>query len=83
MRTVRIYTIGKTQLLAEYRVKKVFEPTFYHKPIETLSAKRCREVLNKIYPNSKVSDCLVVFEWADNGTSWVQEIYRQGTILIG
>ena len=89
MRKVKIYkrpsnaTNYELQLIAEYQVKKVFEDSFYHRPIETLSAKRCREVLNKLYPTSKVNSELVIFEWVDSGYKWGQKIYRTGTILIG
>lgn len=81
MRKVKVYY--QSELLAEYNVRKVFEETFYHTPIETLSAQRCREILNKIYPHFKAEKVLLTFEWVDSGYRWSQEIYRKGTILNG
>lgn len=89
MRTVRIYQRPynvnnyEPQLIAEYKVKNVYESSFYFRPVPTLSAKRCREILNTLYPNSKVNEDLVICEWVDSGYRWLQEIHRQGTILIG
>ena len=78
---IRIYTVGKKEFIGEYRVKSVYESTFYHKNMPILSAKSCREILNKVYPHFKADKELFVFENVDTGYTGVQHIYRRGTIL--
>ena len=83
MRKVNIYKIGKTELIASFNVRNVYESSFYFRPMPTLSAKRCREVLNTLYPNFKSNSDYLVFEWDDTKFTWTQNIHRQGTILVG
>ena len=80
MRIVRIYTIGKKELLAELNVRNVYESSFWFRPMPTISDRRCRKILRELHV--KNIDYLV-FEWADNGFTWVQGLYWDGTILVG
>lgn len=83
MRKVRIYTIGKTKLIAELNVKNTYESSFYFSPMPTISGRRCTKILNELYPHYKADDVQLVFEWVDSGFTWVQGLYRDGTILVG
>ena len=47
----------------------------------TLSAKRCREILNTVYPHFKAKSEMFVIENVETGYTGVQSIYRNGTIL--
>lgn len=79
--TVNIYTIGKKELIATYDVKSVYDSNFYHRNMPTLSAKRCREILNIVSPNYKTSSERLVFENVETGHTGTQEVNREGTIL--
>ena len=68
MRTLKVYSIGKTELLKEYQIKS-----------STLSANRCRELLSILYPHFKAEKSTLIFEC--DGYTWVQEINRKGTTL--
>lgn len=59
---IRIYTIAKRQLLVEYNVRSSYESTFYHRNMPTLSAKRCRQILDTVSPHFKVESELFAFE---------------------
>lgn len=78
---IRIYTIAKRQLLVEYNVRSSYESTFYHRNMPTLSAKRCRQILDTVSPHFKVESELFTFENVKTGYTGMQKIYRQGTIL--
>ena len=83
MRKVRIYTIGKKELLAELNVRNVYESSFWFRPMPTISARRCRKIIKSLYPSSKDNIDYLVFEYVDNGFTWIQGLYWQGTILVG
>lgn len=78
---VNIYTIGKKQLLGTYTARDAYESSFYFRNMPTLSAKTCREVLNAISPDFKISSKILVFENAETGYTGMQELHRSGTIL--
>lgn len=78
---INIYTLEKEKLIGTYNVKNSYESTFYHREIPTLSAKRCREILNSVSPNYKIDYETFVIENVDTGYSGIQKIYRRGTIL--
>lgn len=78
---IAIYTIGKKKLIGTYNVKKVYDSSFYHRNMLTLSAKRCSEILNAISPNYKIESELLVFENVETGYTGTQKVYRNGTIL--
>ena len=78
---IRIYTIAKRQLLVEYNVRSSYESTFYHRNMPTLSAKRCRQILDTVSPHFKVESELFAFENVNTGYTGMQKIHRQGTIL--
>lgn len=86
---VRIYERGNTrngntpQLLREYNVRNVYESSFYFRPVPTLSAKRCRGILNELFPHFKAEKELLLFENVETGYKWLQELHRNGTILNG
>ncbi len=83
MKKVKIYTIGKAELIAEVNVKNVYEDSFYHRNMPTLSARRCKQILNDIYPHFKADGITLVFEYVDSGFTWTQQLHRNGTILVG
>ena len=79
---INIYTIGKREKIAEnVRVKSVYDPKFYFRNMPTLSAARCRKILDTINPHFKAESQLLVFEDAKTGYTGTQELHRQGTIL--
>lgn len=78
---VRIYKIANHELIGEYNVKSAYEERFYHRDMPTLSAKRCREILNTVCPHCKIESETFLFEDARNGHAGMQPIYRQGTKL--
>ena len=81
MRKLNIYSIGREKIIWTGNVKNVYESSFYFRTMPTLSAKRCRQILDVLYPHFKAEKETLVFEWVDNGYTGVQELYRQGTIL--
>lgn len=78
---IRVYRIGKTNLIGEYNVKNIYDSRFYHRNMPTLSAKRCREILDSVSPNFKIESELFVIENVETGYTGIQYIHRQGTIL--
>jgi len=78
---VNIYTISKKKLIGTYNVKNVYESSFYFRNMPTLSAKRCREILNIVSQNYKIESETFVFENAETGHTGVQKVHRGGTIL--
>ena len=78
---IKIYKVGKTELIGEYNVKSVYDSRFYHRNMPTLSAKRCREILNAVCPHFKVESELFVIENVKTGYTGIQKIFRNGTIL--
>lgn len=81
MRKLKIYTIGKKSLVWSGNVKNVYDSNFYFRTMPTLSEKRCKQILNVLYPHFKAECQTLVFEWVDNGYTGTQELYRKGTIL--
>jgi hypothetical protein len=79
--TVNIYTIGKKKLIGTYNVKSTYESSFYFRNMPTLSAKRCREILNSVSPHYKIESETFVFEDTKTGYTGVQKVHRNGTIL--
>lgn len=78
---INIYTIGKKTKLAEnLRVKSCYSEVYYRN-MPTLSGKRCREILNKLYPHFKAEKETLVFENVKTGYTGLQTLYRNGTIL--
>lgn len=78
---VNIYTIGKKKLIGTYNVRNVYDSSFYFRDMPTLSAKRCREILNIVSPNFKIESQTLVFENVETGYTGVQKLHRSGTIL--
>lgn len=78
---VNVYTIGKKQLIGRYDAKNSYDSSFYFRDMPTLSAKKCREILDTVSPNFKINSKTFVFEDAETGHTGVQEIHRGGTIL--
>lgn len=78
---IKIYKIGKKELIYECNVRSLYDSKFYFRNIPTLSAKRCREILNIISPHFKIHSESVVIEEVETGYTGVQNIYRNGTIL--
>lgn len=78
---VNLYTIGKKQLIGTYEARNAYDSSFYFRNMPTLSAKKCREVLDIVSPNFKINSKMLVFEDAETGHTGIQEIYRGGTIL--
>lgn len=78
---VNIYTIGKNLLIGTYTARDKYESSFYFRNMPTLSAKRCREILNIVSPNYKIESETFVFENAETGHTGVQKVHRGGTIL--
>ena len=81
MEKLNIYDIGKHNLLWTGVVKNVYDGSFYFSEMPTLTAKQCKEILNKISPNYKLHETTLVFEWAESGYTGTQKLYRNGTIL--
>lgn len=78
---VNIYTVGKREKIAEnIRVKSVYSMAYY-KNMPTLSAKRCKAILNQLYPHFKAESATLIFENAKTGYTGLQTLYRNGTIL--
>lgn len=78
---LNIYTIGKKTKLAEnLKVKNSYSEVYYRN-MPTLSGKRCRTILNRLYPHFKAEKELLVFEDAKTGYTGVQTLHRNGTIL--
>lgn len=78
---VNIYTIGKKQLVGTYEARKNYDSSFYFRNMPTLSAKKCREILDTISPSYKINSKTFVFEDTETGYIGVQELHRGGTIL--
>ena len=47
----------------------------------TLSAKKCREILNIVSPKFKIESETLVFENVETGHTGIQKVHRTGTIL--
>ena len=78
---INIYTIGKREKIAEnIKVKSVYSDVYYRN-MPTLSAKRCRDILNRLYPHFKADNTTLVFEDVKTGYTGLQTLYRRGTIL--
>ena len=78
---VNLYTIGKKQLIGTYETRNAYDSSFYFRNMPTLSAKKCREILNTVSPNYKIESKMLVFEDTETGYTGTQELYRSGTIL--
>lgn len=78
---VNIYTIGKKQLIGTYNVRNVYDSSFYFREMPTLSANRCREILNIVSPNFKIESATLVIENVETGHTGIQKIHRGSTIL--
>lgn len=78
---VNIYTIGKKQLIGTYEARNSYDSSFYFRNMPTLSAKKCREILDTVSPNYKINSQTLVFENVETGYTGAQEIHRGGTIL--
>ena len=79
---INIYTIGKKDKLAEnIRVNNYYDDRFYKRNMPTLSGKRCRDILNKLYPHFKADSTMLIFEEVKTGYTGIQTLYRNGTIL--
>lgn len=77
---INIYHNGE-KIVENMKVKSAYSNTYYRN-MPTLSAKRCREILNKIYPHFKADCCeCLTIENAETGYKGLQTIYRHGTIL--
>ena len=78
---INIYTIGKKKKVAEnIRIKNAYSDIYYRN-MPTLSAKRCKMILNKLYPHFKADGVDLVFEDVKTGYTGLQTLYRNGTIL--
>lgn len=78
---VNVYTIGKKKLIGTYSVRNAYDSSFYFRDMPTLSAKKCREILNAVSPNYKIGSATLVLEDVETGHTGIQEIHRTGTIL--
>lgn len=79
---INIYTIGKREKIAEnLRIKSVYDDRFYKRNMPTLSARRCKMILNKLYPHFKADGAQLIFEDVKTGYIGTQTLYRNGTIL--
>lgn len=78
---INICTIGKKQLIGTYNVRNAYDSSFYFRNMPTLSAKKCREILNIVSPDYKIESETLIFENVETGYTGVQKIHRNGTIL--
>lgn len=78
---VKVYTCGKKKVIGDYTARNVYESTFYHRMMPTLSAEDCRKILNSVSPNFKIESEMFVLEDAETGYTGIQRIHRQGTVL--
>jgi len=78
---VNVYTIGKKQLIGTYEARNAYESSFYFRDMPTLSAKKCREILDTVSPSFKIESKMLVFEDAETGYTGIQELHRSRTIL--
>lgn len=78
---VNVYTIGKKQLIGTYEARSAYDSSFYFRDMPTLSAKKCREILDIVSPSFKIESKTLVFEDAGTGHTGIQELHRSGTIL--
>lgn len=79
---INIYTIGKREKIAEnLKVKSAYDDKFYKRNMPTLSARRCKMILNKLYPHFKADGTQLIFEDVKTGYIGTQTLYRNGTIL--
>lgn len=78
---INIYTVGKREKIAENMTVKSSYSDIYYRNMPTLSAKRCRTILNKLFPHFKAESVELVIEDAKTGYTGIQTIYRHGTIL--
>lgn len=78
---INIYTRGKKEVIGTYNVRSAYDSTFYFCNMPTLSAKRCRQILNKVSPDYKINSDTLVLENVETGYIGIQEIHRSGTIL--
>lgn len=78
---IKIYTPFKTELIGEYNARMLFDDTFYHRNMPTLSAKLCGKILNTISPHFKIDSEEFLIENLETGYMGVQRIFRDGTIL--
>ncbi len=78
---VNVYTIGKKRLIGACDARNAYDSSFYFRNMPTLSAKKCREILDTISPNYKINSKTLVFENSETGYTGVQEIHRGRTII--
>lgn len=79
---INIYTIGKHEKIAEnLKVKSAYDDKFYKRNMPTLSARRCKMILNKLYPHFKADGVELILEDVKTGYTGAQNLYRNGTIL--
>lgn len=81
MKKLKVYDVGKKNLLYELNVKNAYDGSFYFRNMPTISARKCTKILNELYPHFKNNDVTLVFEWVENGYSGIQKLNRNGTIL--
>jgi len=78
---VNLYTIGKKQLIGTYEARNAYDSSFYFRDMPTLSARKCREILDTVSSSLKIESKILVFEDAETGYTGIQELHRGGTIL--
>ena len=78
---IRIYKISNKELIGEYNLRSTFEGTFYHRNMPTISAKRCKKILDSVCPHMKIESEMFVLENVKTGHTGIQSIYRNGTII--
>lgn len=78
---VRIYKKTGGEPVGEYITRNVFEDSFYHREMPSLTARQCREILDSISPDIKLNSERFVIEDMSTGHTGGQGIYRKGTIL--
>lgn len=62
-------------------VKKQYEDNFYFQNMPVIGSKRCKDILNKLYPHFKADGVTFIFEDVATGRRGLQKIYRNGTIV--
>lgn len=85
MKRYKIYHYNQLegyQLIDEINVRTIYDNVFWHKPVPTIGERKCKQILKKVHPWMNVDGIPLMFENVETGRKHVQEIHRNGTIIL-
>lgn len=78
---INIYSLQGEKIVENMRVNSVYDSKFYFRNMPTISGKRCRDILKKLYPHFKAESTTLLFENVATGYKGLQDLHINGTIL--